>query len=301
MTWQNSSYALSMVEPSVCRAFSPGHITGFFEICNTPSLSCEKGSRGAGINLSLGAFSTVHITESSTQQIDILLNGKQSSAPVTRRAVHYLIGKHPFHVVAQVETQLPHGQGFGMSAAGSLATTLALGHLLHLPRKRAVEAAHCAEIDLKTGLGDVVAMSVGGIEIRVTPGIGGKIKAISGDGDLVLVVLGPQLWTRDILSNHSLQAQICRWGKKCTTELLADPVLPRFFQLSYRFVKQTGLASPVILEALKIAQVYGRASMCCLGNSIFCMGDTSQLLCVLKRYGPVFVCTIDTNGARLVP
>ena len=290
-----------MVEQSVCQAFSPGHITGFFEICDTPSHPTKKGSRGAGINLSLGAISTVEIADSSTQRIDIILDGKQSSGLVTRRAVHYLIGTQKIHVVARVETQLPHGQGFGMSAAGSLATTLALAYLLNIPRKRAVEAAHCAEIDMKTGLGDVVAMSVGGIEIRVTPGVEGRIEKISGEGNLVLMVLGPKIWTRDILSNGSLRKPICSWGKRCTMELLADPMLPRFFQLSYRFVKQTGLASPNLLEVLKVAHEYGNASMCCLGNSVFCMGNTPQLIRVLKTYGPLYLCKIDTKGARVMP
>ncbi len=290
-----------MVEQSVCRAFSPGHITGFFEICDTPSHPCEKGSRGAGINLSLGAFSTVQITESDKKRIDIILNGRQSPARVTRQAVQHLIGKHKIHVVARVETQLPPGQGFGMSAAGSLATTMALSHLLHLSRKRAVEAAHRAEIDLKTGLGDVVAMSVGGIEIRVTPGLEGTIKKIPGNGTLVLAILGPRIWTRDILSNHALRKQICIQGKKCTRELLVDPVLPRFFQLSYRFVEKTHLASPSLLQVLRVAQEYGRVSMCCLGNSVFSMGDTLQLLNTLKKYGPVYQCQIDEKGARLIP
>jgi len=289
-----------MVEPLICRGFSPGHITGFFEICDAPSHPCKKGSRGAGINLSLGAFSTVQVTDSPKKKIDILLNGKQSNAPVTRRAIHYLIGEQEIHVVAKITTQMPHGQGFGMSAAGSLATTLALAHLLHLPRQKGVEAAHCAEIDLKTGLGDVVAMSGGGIEVRVTPGLEGRIEQIPGEGDLVLAVLGPKMNTWDILSNQVMRTQICKWGKKCTDELLVDPVLSRFFQLSYLFVEQTGLASSLLLHVLKIAHRYGSASMCCLGNSVFCMGDTSQLLCELNRYGPIYQCKIDTQGARLL-
>ena len=289
-----------MVEPVICRGFSPGHITGFFEICDTPSHPCKKGSRGAGINLSLGAFSTVQVTESPTKKIDIILNGKQSIAPVTRRAIHYLIGEQKIHVVAQIATQMPHGQGFGMSAAGSLATTLSLAHLLHLPKQKGVEAAHCAEIDLKTGLGDVVAMSVGGIEIRVTPGLEGRIEKIPGEGDLVLVVLGPKINTWDILSNLVMRTQICKWGKQCTNELLVEPVLSRFFQLSYRFVEKTGLASSLLLNVLKVAHGYGSASMCCLGNSVFCMGDTSRLLSELNRYGPVYQCKIDKKGARLI-
>ena len=39
-------------------AFAPGHISGFFEPVYTPDLS-RSGSRGAGINISLGAFSEV--------------------------------------------------------------------------------------------------------------------------------------------------------------------------------------------------------------------------------------------------
>ncbi|HUU07091.1 MAG TPA: sugar kinase, partial [Thermoplasmata archaeon] len=42
------------------RAFCPGHITGFFEICRADNL-LASGSRGGGLCTSLGALSDVGI------------------------------------------------------------------------------------------------------------------------------------------------------------------------------------------------------------------------------------------------
>ena len=51
-------------------AFAPGHISGFFEPVYNQDLS-RTGSRGAGINISLGAVSEVFAENSTTQNFEI--------------------------------------------------------------------------------------------------------------------------------------------------------------------------------------------------------------------------------------
>ena len=42
------------------------------------------------------------------------------------------------------------------------------------------------------------------------------------------------------------------------------------------------------------------ASMCMLGNSVFATGKTNELCQVLSKFGRVFVCSIDSCGARIL-
>ena len=53
------------------RAFAPGHVSGFFEICLADT-EVASGSRGAGICLTRGATATVEPTNKGHQ---VLLNG----------------------------------------------------------------------------------------------------------------------------------------------------------------------------------------------------------------------------------
>jgi pantoate kinase len=73
-------------------AFSPGHISGFFEPVYHPEDMSRTGSRGAGISISLGAISEVTIESSTKQIFDIYINDRKSSAPVTSLAIKYLLG-----------------------------------------------------------------------------------------------------------------------------------------------------------------------------------------------------------------
>jgi pantoate kinase len=146
--------------------FAPGHVSAFFEPVYFQQDMDRSGSCGAGINISLGAISQVAIQPALHQIVTVHINGKPSSAPVTKSALNFLIGTSPLSITVNTVVDLPVSQGFGMSAAGALSTTLALADLLNLPRENAIKAAHYAEVQLHTGLGDVIASSFGGIEIR---------------------------------------------------------------------------------------------------------------------------------------
>ncbi len=283
-------------------AFVPGHISAFFEPVFSAQHLDRTGSRGAGLSLTLGARSTVTCKPSSVQYLDVILNGKISAAPVTKLACKYLIGDSLYTVSIKTDYALPVSQGFGMSAAGSFSAALALARLLAQPQHEALRAAHYAEVQLRTGLGDVVASYIGGIEIRREPGLPpwGMLEHIPGNYKVVLCVVGEKIKTKDVLSDPVKLKKIASVGKRCTQQLLEHPSVENLVRLGQRFTKDTGLASEQVQEAIDAASPFGLASMCMLGNAVFAIGNTPMLKKTLEVFGNVWVCEIDSAGARLI-
>jgi pantoate kinase len=283
-------------------AFCPGHVTAFFEICDQANDPLRKGSRGAGMSLTVGAKSKVTIEEGKSRSIDVRINGEESRADTTVDAVHRLMGDRKVVVEVDTSLDLPMEQGFGMSAAGALSASLALCSLLGVSQEKAFEAAHIAEVNNRTGLGDIAGIQVGGVEIRLEPGLlpFGRAERIEAMGDVVLAVVGEPMKTSLILSDPAVRRRISAAGKKCTEEFDAGRSLEQLFALGVEFVEDAELSSKEVLESLVVADSHGMASMAMLGNSLFCMGDTAELVDDLKRFGPVFTCAIDQEGPRLI-
>ncbi|HUS99141.1 MAG TPA: pantoate kinase [Candidatus Thermoplasmatota archaeon] len=283
-------------------AFAPGHISAFFEPVYAQQDLDRSGSRGAGITISLGAISQVTVTPASPQKIAVQINGKPSPAPVTKLAVGSLVSDTPLRITVNTLVDLPVSQGFGMSAAGALSATLALADLLHLPPENAIKAAHYAEVQLHTGLGDVLASSFGGIEIRRKAGLPpwGMLEHIPGKYDIVLCVIGKKIETKKILTDGVKLDEIASYGRYCTKKLLQKPSVEHLFSLAWEFTQKIGLADKMVLDAIKAANRYGMASMCMLGNSVFAIGDTPMLCKILSPFGKIFYCTVDEKGARVL-
>jgi len=282
-------------------AFAPGHISGFFEPVYNQDMS-RTGSRGAGINISLGALSEVTAESSSAQSFEIYVNNKKFNSPVINLALKYMLGDNPIRVVVKTSLDLPIRQGFGMSAASALSTTYALSKVTGVSKNDAMKAAHFAEVQLKTGLGDVMASSFGGVEIRKSAGLPpwGIIEHIPGKFDLVLCVIGTKMDTKKILSDSSKTNNIVDYGKYCTKKILESPSVENLFFLSQTFTEKTKLADKKILDAIKVANKFGIASMCMLGNSIFAFGKTDELCKNLSTFGKLYVCSVDETGARVL-
>ena len=283
-------------------AFAPGHISGFFEPVYNEYDMEKTGSRGAGINLSLGAISEVEVKESEKQVFEFFINKKNCDSPVVRLAFNYLIGVQPLHVTVHTNLDLPLGQGFGMSAASAVSSSYALAKILGISSHIAMKAAHFAEVQLKTGLGDVIASCFGGIEIRKEAGLPpwGMIEHIPGSLDLVLCVIGDQLDTSKILSDSEKMVGITQCGKYCIKKVLENPTIENLFLMSQIFTKKTRLAENRVKEAINIVKGYGTGSMCMLGNSIFASGDTDKLSKVLSNFGKVYICKVDQSGAHVI-
>jgi pantoate kinase len=274
------------------RAFAPGHISGFFEICLAET-EAESGSRGAGICLSHGATATVEWTDTAHE---VLVNN-HPDGKVTRLALD-LLTDTPLR--AELILDLPVSQGFGMSGAGTLAATLAGAELLNLPREAAVAAAHTAEVRCATGLGDVVAAARGGLELRQTPGIYGTVQQIPTHEEVVVVTVGPPLRTATILQDKRHRAEIVAAGRTALAALAAAPTLENFFSVSQRFARTTHLMGPTVQAAVQTASAHGHATMCMLGNAVCAVGSTAALMEVLTPFGQVTVCEIDQHGARVL-
>lgn len=283
-------------------AFAPGHITGFFEPVYHPEDMSRCGSRGAGVSVSLGAYSEASIENTAFQTIDIFINGKKSPAPVTRLALNYLVGNNALGITVKTRLELPMGQGFGMSAAGALSACLAVSKLCGLSEPDALRASHFAEVRLGTGLGDVISSFFGGFEIRKAPGLPpwGLIEHIPGKYDLVLCVIGKKIKTKSILIDKKRISKVVEYGTFCTKKILEKPTVDNLFYLSELFTNKTGLGSKPVIDAINAANNFGMSSMCMLGNSIFAVGETNKLVKILSSFGRVYVCSVNESGAHII-
>lgn len=283
------------------KAFCPGHVTGFFQICEGKT-QLSTGSRGAGLCLELGATSSVSCSDSDRQSIGVTIDGRRSKAEVTEAAVRQLLGTKRARVTVHTRLGLPLSQGFGMSAAGALSTSIALADILGKSRREAFEAAHVAEVSCRTGLGDVSAVLKSGITIRSRPGLPpiGKVSRIRGAPEVVLNVVGKRLLTKGVLSDPRKRDAINRHGSRRVDDLLKSPSLQRLMELSSSFAVESGLASRQIVEVMNAASKLGMASMSMLGNSVFAIGDTAGLQRVMSDFGPTWTCKVDTVGPKLV-
>jgi pantoate kinase len=286
-------------------SFVPGHITGFFEIHDNAEDIRQKGSRGAGICMSLGIRTSVTVSESKVQSIEVLIDDKIEKESVTELAIKNIIGDKPYEINVESKSELPAGQGFGMSGAGALGASLALDSVLgmSLPKDEIICAAHCAEIVCGTGLGDVMPQSAGGIVIRKKEGCppyGVLEKIGSEDIDIVLCIIGEELSTKSIITDSKHRKKINEYGHHCLSQLIKSPKLWELMWLSLAFSKSTELMVKEVEEAIKAARKHGLASMSMLGNSIFAMGDTRGLVSELENFGKVHVCKVDKEGARIV-
>ena len=279
-------------------AFCPGHITAFFEICDQAEDPRKKGSRGAGMSISLGARSKVTVEDSQSRSISVRINGSESKANTTVEALSSILGDSKSRVNVDTRLDLPMEQGFGMSAAGALSASLALCSLLGISQEKAFEAAHIAEVNNRTGLGDIAGIQAGGVEIRLEPGLlpYGRAERIEALGEVVLAVVGNPMKTEQILSDPVKRGKISAAGKRCMEEFDDGRSLEQLFALGVEFIEEAELPSKEVLEALIVADSFGMASMAMLGNSVFCVGDTVELAEQLKKFGNVFTCSIDQKG-----
>ncbi len=191
--------------------------------------------------------------------------------PITEDAARRIGMRTRGHLLIRVRHELPVGQGFGMSAAGTLAASLATASLLGQPRQRAIEAAHLAELEGRGGLGGVAAILGGGLELRSRPGIPpwGRIRHLPLRATVWVGVVGPRIDTPDVLSNVRSLARILRAARPLDS-LLAHPSLDAFGRESERFTDAAGLASPRLrrlLRALRGRDTWAAQAM--FGTSFF--------------------------------
>ena len=301
--------------PITAQAFVPGHITGVFRIFDEKKNPLECGSTGAGFSVEIGTLTTVSAIQSESLEITTIYNDEYINANVTKTVVRRLVEEYErqFKVTVTHKSSLPSGVGFGASGAGALGTALALGHILDstMSDTHAAGYAHCAEIENRTGLGDVIAQTLGGIEVRIRPGGPGvgKVMNIPDSESLTVVLAGaPGLKTHDILTNPQSRTRINAVGDNLVEQIIESPSIDTFISCSREFTKAIGLYTERLNAALRDLDDSGlnQSSMVMLGDSVFCLCNaeqSEQAVGILTKYwniSQVQVTSISKAGGRLV-
>ncbi len=296
-------------------AYAPGHLTGFFQICDEPEDPLHKGARGSGVSISSGVRTRVLAEPSEHHSIAISIGGRVTddafvSENVLRRMLQGL--EEPHRIVVEHELGVPLGAGFGSSGAGALTLTMALNEALGLgmPVVEVARVAHLAEIECKTGLGSVFAALEGGFGALVRPGGPGIGEAIRYDRSEELSVVylhfGP-IPTKDALADEGLRRRINELGGRFVDEISRCLTPRRFMELSRRFTDHLGIATPRLRAVLDEAREAGiPCTMAMFGEVAFSLverDETERVAEFLKGAAPgreVQIARIDNQGARLI-
>jgi len=299
----------------VARAFVPGHITGVFRIYDDSADPLLRGSTGAGFCVKIGTITTVRVKDHSTLKVSTRYNGTRIDAQVTSTVVRLLAEEcgRTIRVDVDHESSLPSGVGFGASGAGALGTAIALGHILDedLAFSTIASFAHEAEVLNHTGLGDVIAQTKGGTEMRVRAGAPhiGALIGFPYDEDVTVVLAGaPGLQTREVLTDPESRRRINEIGTVLVDRLEQNPSFDTFIECSREFSDAIDLKTPRVRKALGELENNGlvQSSMVMLGDSVFCFCNSTQVedtRSILSKYWAqpeIFVTGIEERGGRLM-
>jgi pantoate kinase len=201
---------------------------------------------------------------------------------------------------------VPIGAGFGTSAAFALGTSIGIVKALDMPvtYNKAASIAHLAELEMGSGLGDVIAEVCGGIVLRLkegAPGVGAVDKMILNDSNsennlfVIAKSLG-EIETSSIIKDPSYKKRINQTGKNLLSELLKNPDPGFFMKLSRKFSEETQLMNEEVLEVVNVMQdeTIG-ASMAMLGNTAFAISKSPD-----TSVEGALVSKIDSCGCRFV-
>ncbi len=296
-------------------AFAPGHLTGFFQICDEAENPLKKGSRGAGFSIDLGVFTKVQVEPSKWDEINIIINGKLTreaivSENVTKRMLNMIDNSQKVKINHEIQT--PIGAGFGSSGGGAITTAMALSEALELKMSyiEASKIAHLAEIECKTGLGTVFAATQGGFGVLFdagAPGIGEAIKYIASNELVAFCVYFGPISTSEALTNLELRRRINDLGGSFVDDLKENLCPSRFMELSRKFTDYVGIVTPRLSTILKASDKAGvPCSMAMFGEALFSLVEKHQAERVADFYSKIiqgqrfFGLTIDEIGARLI-
>ena len=246
--------------------FVPGHITGFFTIENH-EISLKNGSCGAGFLLSKGVRTTIDDAD------ELIINVNQGDSTVIDEVLRILEIDTNFKITQDI--QLPIGAGFGTSAASALSLSLALNDFLDLnyPKELCGQIAHMAEVNLGSGLGDVIAQTGHGMVLRVEPGAPGigKIESFEHDVYVAWKSFGG-IDTSSIIRDPHHREVISDVGLKYLEFFEEKSSLRNFLDFSYKFSTETNLMSGEVkslVDYLNSRYDILGSSMAILGNTVF--------------------------------
>jgi pantoate kinase len=303
-------------------AFCPAHITGFFHICDAEADELRKGSLGAGFSLARGVTTTVRRTDGPELRgadgpgptTRVFINGAPAGeAPVSIQVLELFfaaVGRPALRIEHQID--VPMGAGLGTSGAGALSLAYALNRLYGLPlsQEEAARIAHRADVRCRTGLGTVMAETVGGLEIRTRAGAPGTgevtVVPVPADIRVLCLIFGP-LSTSRALGDPETRAKINELGWVLVEKFRARPTTETFLEYSREFAEHSGLITPrvrAVMDALTAAGI--TCSMPMFGEGIFTLlsgprlDRAEDIITPYKGGGVIIRSRLDTQGGRII-
>ena len=211
----------------------------------------------------------------------MLFNGECINFPTVRAVVRRLTQNSNIAGIKVVITSpLPLGCGFGLSGAAALATAYALNKLLslHKDTEELAMTAHVAEVENRTGLGDVCSQYHGGCLVKLKEGSPLTADRLPiAEQPIYYRYFGP-IQTSEVLGNREQTFRINRAAdvalsalKTLTNAKRSDTLFNACFVVSKQFSVESGLLSDarVIETIASIEAEGGVASMIMLGNGVF--------------------------------
>ncbi len=297
-------------------AFCPAHITGFFKAHlddNQSSLE-NLGSMGAGFSIKQGVTTRVKIDTKNNQESNFRITTKGYQSDKTDVSEFVLneflkLGKfsNKFFDVEH-EISIPVGYGLGSSSAVALSLSFALDQALQtkLDKTMIGQIAHNAEVNCKTGLGDVLASFHGGFEIRVkpgAPGIGDVEKIFTDKISIVMICFSP-ISTNKFLKERL--SQINGLGGKMVNRLLESKNYEHFQDMSLEFAKYVDVMTPRMQKLVnELSDNNIKCGIALFGETVFSMipkENENKVLKILQKYsdGIIIKSELDNIGARVL-
>lgn len=297
-------------------AFCPAHITGFFKAHlddNQNNLE-NLGSMGAGFSIKQGVTTKVKINTKDNQESNfrITTKGYQSDkTDVSEFVLNEFLKLGEFSnkfFDIEHKISIPVGYGLGSSSAVALSLSFALDQALNTKLDKTIigQIAHNAEVNCKTGLGDVLASFHGGFEIRVkpgAPGIGNVEKIVTDKISIIMICFSP-ISTNKFLKERL--SQINGLGGKMVGKLLESKNYDHFQDMSLEFAKYVDVMTPRMQKLVdELSNNDIKCGIALFGETVFSMipkENEDKVLKILQKYsdGIVIKSELDDNGARVL-
>ena len=297
-------------------AFCPAHITGFFKahLEDNHSNLENLGSMGAGFSIKQGVTTRVKVKPKDNQKSNfkITTHGYQSDkTDVSEYVLNEFLKLGEFtnkFFEIEHDITIPVGYGLGSSSAVALSLSFALDQALETKLERVIigQIAHNAEVNCKTGLGDVLASYHGGFEIRVRPGAPGigHIEKIDTEKISIIMICFSPISTNKFIKERL--SQINGLGGKMVNKLLESKDYEHFQEMSLEFAKYVDVMTPRMQNLVdELSNNNIKCGIALFGETIFSMvpqKEKSKVVEILQKYsdGIIIQSELDDNGARIL-
>ncbi len=268
------------------KAFAPGNISCIFVIRKTKN-PAKSGSLGMGFTVNKGVIVTIKKLYNDKKPIKKINNNYNeknknivyfNNKKINFSTIDSVIEKLTDEAVeVKIESELPFGCGFGLSGASALAAAYALNKLLNLKKskKELAMAAHVAEVENGTGLGDVINQYYGGFLVKYAPSYKFEAVRLPIKNKAVYCKCFGAIETKKVISDEKIKNRVNHAGIEALNKIKAlnnkNTNLKSLIKISKEFALNSGLLKDkdVIKTIKSIEKNNGNASMIMLGNAVF--------------------------------